>query len=129
MNIGQALRAASRPTISLEFFPPAQEEQLPDFYATADRLAALRPLFASVTYGAGGSRQHSTLNVTAELARRGWCAMAHLTCVGAQPGQHRRLPPRPARRRCGQRACAARRSARRSRRKLGLEQRLLPPCG
>lgn len=85
MNIGQALRAASRPTISLEFFPPAQEEQLPDFYATADRLAALHPLFASVTYGAGGSRQHSTLNVTAELARRGWCAMAHLTCVGAQP--------------------------------------------
>lgn len=85
MNIGQALRAASRPTISLEFFPPAQEEQLADFYATADRLASLQPLFASVTYGAGGSRQHSTLQVTSELARRGWCAMAHLTCVGAQP--------------------------------------------
>lgn len=85
MNIGQALREASRPAVSLEFFPPAQEEQLPGFYETADRLAALHPLFASVTYGAGGGRQHNTLTVTAELARRGWCAMAHLTCVGAQP--------------------------------------------
>ena len=48
-------------------------------------MRALNPLFASVTYGAGGARQQNTLAVTAELARRGITAMAHLTCVGAEP--------------------------------------------
>ncbi|MBD5538964.1 MAG: methylenetetrahydrofolate reductase [NAD(P)H] [Desulfovibrio sp.] len=86
MRIGTLIRQAERPFFSLEFFPPAEESQLPAFYATAEELRALRPLFVSVTYGAGGSRQRNTLAVTAELARRGFTAMAHLTCVGAQPG-------------------------------------------
>lgn len=86
MRIGTLIRQAERPFFSLEFFPPAEESQLPTFYATAEELAALRPLFVSVTYGAGGTRQRNTLAVTAELARRGFTAMAHLTCVGAQPG-------------------------------------------
>lgn len=85
MRIGTLIRQAERPFFSLEFFPPAEEGQLPAFYATVEELRALRPLFVSVTYGAGGSRQRNTLAVTAELARRGLTAMAHLTCVGAQP--------------------------------------------
>ena len=85
MHIGQMIRKLSAPFYSLEFFPPSDTAQLPDFYATVDRLRALDPLFASVTYGAGGTRQQNTLAVTAELARRGITAMAHLTCVGADP--------------------------------------------
>lgn len=85
MHIGQMIRELSAPFYSLEFFPPSDTAQLPDFYATVDRLRALNPLFASVTYGAGGARQQNTLAVTAELARRGITAMAHLTCVGAEP--------------------------------------------
>ena len=67
MNIGRKIRA-----------------QLPEFYATVERLRGLAPLFVSVTYGAGGARQQNTLTVTTELARRGLTAMAHLTCVGAE---------------------------------------------
>ena len=85
MHIGKMIRELSAPFYSLEFFPPSDTAQLPDFYATVDRLRALNPLFASVTYGAGGARQQNTLAVTAELARRGITAMAHLTCVGAEP--------------------------------------------
>ncbi|WP_298994980.1 methylenetetrahydrofolate reductase [uncultured Desulfovibrio sp.] len=85
MHIGKMIRELSVPFYSLEFFPPSDTAQLPDFYATVDRLRALNPLFASVTYGAGGARQQNTLAVTAELARRGITAMAHLTCVGADP--------------------------------------------
>lgn len=84
MRIGTLIRQAERPFFSLEFFPPAEEGQLPAFYATVEELRALRPLFVSVTYGAGGSRQRNTLAVTAELTRRGFTTMAHLTCVGAQ---------------------------------------------
>lgn len=86
MRIGTAIRQAKQPFFSLEFFPPAQPGQLPDFYATVEDLRALNPLFASVTYGAGGGKQRNTLAVTAELARRGLAVMAHLTCVGAEPG-------------------------------------------
>ncbi len=85
MHIGKMIRELSAPFYSLEFFPPSDTAQLPDFYATVDRLRVLNPLFASVTYGAGGARQQNTLAVTAELARRGITAMAHLTCVGAEP--------------------------------------------
>ncbi|MCH5144002.1 methylenetetrahydrofolate reductase [Desulfovibrio sp. UIB00] len=85
MHIGKMIRELSAPFYSLEFFPPSDTAQLPDFYATVDRLRALNPLFASVTYGAGGARQQNTLAVTAELARRDITAMAHLTCVGAEP--------------------------------------------
>ena len=85
MHIGKMIRELSVPFYSLEFFPPSDTAQLPDFYATVDRLRALNPLCASVTYGAGGARQQNTLAVTAELARRGITAMAHLTCVGAEP--------------------------------------------
>ena len=86
MQIGTLIQAAKAPFFSLEFFPPSDEAQLPGFYATVEQLRALDPLFVSVTYGAGGARQHSTLAVTAELARRGFTTMAHLTCVGAEPG-------------------------------------------
>ena len=85
MQIGSLIQAAKAPFFSLEFFPPSDETHLPSFYATVEQLRALTPLFVSVTYGAGGARRHNTLAVTAELARRGFTNMAHLTCVGAEP--------------------------------------------
>lgn len=83
MRIGDLIRNCEKPFFSLEFFPPAEAAQLPEFYGTAEKLGKLGPLFVSVTYGAGGGKQDKTLNVTTELARRGFTVMAHLTCVGA----------------------------------------------
>ena len=71
-TIGHLLRERREPFISLEFFPPSDPAQLPAFYETAERLQALKPLFASVTYGAGGGKQQNTLAVTADLVRRGF---------------------------------------------------------
>ena len=83
MKIGHLIHTSTKPFFSLEFFPPANADDLPAFYDVVAELQALKPLFASVTYGAGGARQANTLAVTAELVRRGLETMAHLTCVGA----------------------------------------------
>jgi hypothetical protein len=41
--------------ISIEFFPPQTDEGMEKLRTTVTRLAALKPEFFSVTYGAGGS--------------------------------------------------------------------------
>lgn len=84
MRISDLIRKTEKPFFSLEFYPPADSAQLPQFYETASTLGKLKPLFVSVTYGAGGKKQQNSLNVTAELAKRGFNVMAHLTCVGAE---------------------------------------------
>jgi methylenetetrahydrofolate reductase (NADPH) len=73
------------PSLSLEFFPPKEREQWPRFFSQVERLAGLDPLFASVTYGAGGSFRDNTLDIAAEMHKRfGLTVMSHLTCVGAE---------------------------------------------
>jgi len=74
--------------ISLEFFPPKDKNEWPVFFKTAGRLAQLNPLFASVTYGAGGSTRGDTLDIVARLKKEhGLETMAHLTCVGSYRGE------------------------------------------
>jgi methylenetetrahydrofolate reductase (NADPH) len=84
VKIRDSIAASTRPFYSLEFFPPKERENWPGFFATVERLKALNPLFASVTYGAGGSTQDNTLEITSHLKNvMGLEPMAHLTCVGA----------------------------------------------
>ncbi|HEU6437532.1 MAG TPA: methylenetetrahydrofolate reductase [NAD(P)H] [Nitratidesulfovibrio sp.] len=84
MKIRDSIAASTRPFYSLEFFPPKERENWPGFFATVEKLKALNPLFASVTYGAGGSTQDNTLEITSHLKNvMGLEPMAHLTCVGA----------------------------------------------
>lgn len=85
MKIGNALKDLKKPCISFEFFPPSDDSELPAFYDVAEKLAGASPLFASVTYGAGGSKQGRTLSVAKALAGMGLTVMSHLTCVGASP--------------------------------------------
>lgn len=74
-----------KPFISLEFFPPKEQAEWPAFFRTVDRLAGIDPLFASVTYGAGGSSHRDTLEIVSRLKREhGLEAMAHLTCIGSE---------------------------------------------
>lgn len=85
MKIANLIHTCPKPFFSLEFFPPSNADDLPAFYDTVEQLKTVKPLFASVTYGAGGAKQASTLAVTAELVKREVETMAHLTCVGAEP--------------------------------------------
>lgn len=72
------------PFVSLEFFPPKRQEEWPAFFDVAKELAQLRPLFASVTYGAGGSTQSNTLEICERLITTcGFEIMPHLTGVTA----------------------------------------------
>jgi len=86
-----AKRAAAQPVISFEFFPPKTEDGERNFFEkTLPQLAALRPDYCSVTYGAGGSTREKTLAIVEAIQRRhGLPAMAHLTCVGSTESQLR----------------------------------------
>ena len=86
MNIGQLITERDKPFYSLEFFPPKDPAHWPDFFEMAKRLLPLDPLFASVTYGAGGSSRDATLEIVTHLKKElGLETMAHLTCVDATP--------------------------------------------
>ena len=83
MQIPQLIEKRS-PFVSLEFFPPKKQEEWPGFLETANELGRLRPLFVSVTYGAGGSTQTNTLEICERLIDScGFEVMPHLTGVTA----------------------------------------------
>ena len=70
-------------TVSFEFYPPKLEESIPAVFRAIDRLAAFRPSFVSVTYGAGGTTRVLTEEIVVRIKReKDLEVMAHLTCVG-----------------------------------------------
>lgn len=72
------------PSVSFEFFPPKTEKMEQSLWQAVNRLAPLKPAFASVTYGAGGStRERTHATVRRIQGETGIPAAAHLTCVGA----------------------------------------------
>lgn len=69
-------------TISCEFFPPRESDGINNVLEAAKRLNSYSPDFVSVTYGAGGSTQSFTEEITLRLAHELQIeVMAHLTCV------------------------------------------------
>jgi len=69
--------------ISIEFFPPQTTEGVEKLRVVRGKLAALKPEFFSVTYGAGGSTRERTFSVIREIAAEGFNAAPHLSCVGS----------------------------------------------
>lgn len=69
--------------ISFEFFPPQTPEGTEKLTAARQRLAALKPEFFSVTFGAGGSTQDRTLETIRQIHAEGHQAAPHLSCVGS----------------------------------------------
>jgi methylenetetrahydrofolate reductase (NADPH) len=68
---------------SFEFFPPKTDEGREKLRTVRAELAALKPAFFSVTFGAGGSTQEGTLNTVLEIQRAGSDAAPHLSCIGS----------------------------------------------
>jgi methylenetetrahydrofolate reductase (NADPH) len=77
-----ALRHPARPTVSVEFFPPKDEEGGARMLKVAATLKPLGIDFASLTYGAGGTSRDTTITYGAELVKMGIPLIGHLTCVG-----------------------------------------------
>jgi len=69
--------------ISFEFFPPNTPVGSDKLKTVVAELAAVKPEFFSVTYGAGGSTRDKTLATVREIAALGHEAAPHLSCVGS----------------------------------------------
>lgn len=72
---------AQKVTLSFEIFPPKKQESFNSVKNTAIELSSLHPDFISITYGAGGSTQQSTVKIASVIEAHGTTALAHLTCV------------------------------------------------
>lgn len=68
---------------SFEFFPPNTPEGRDKLHAVAAELAALKPKFFSVTYGAGGSTRERTLDTVLDIRKMGHAAAPHISCVAS----------------------------------------------
>ena len=75
--------ATGSPVFSFEFFPPKTAEGKDKLRATWRQLAALKPKFFSVTYGAGGTTREGTLETVLEIRQAGHAAAPHLSCIAS----------------------------------------------
>ena len=75
---------SAQPSFSFELFPPRTPEGAAKLPGVICELAAARPDYFSVTYGAGGSNQDGTYETLLTVVKHcGIEAAPHLTCVGS----------------------------------------------
>lgn len=70
-------------TFSVELFPPRTEQGFEKLTATIAELSTLKPLYFSVTYGAGGSTQERTFQTIDWLREQGIETAPHISCIGS----------------------------------------------
>ena len=71
-------------SLSFEVFPPKKETSFETVKAATEEIAAYRPSFMSVTYGAGGGTSRFTLDIAKNIKEKfGVPTLAHLTCVSS----------------------------------------------
>ena len=71
-------------SLSFEVFPPKTDAAFESVKTAVEQIAALKPSFMSVTYGAGGGTSQYTLDIATDIkARYGVSTVAHLTCVSS----------------------------------------------
>ncbi len=71
-------------SLSFEVFPPKTDSAFESVKNAVEQIAALRPAFMSVTYGAGGGTSQYTLDIAKDIKDRyGVPTLAHLTCVSS----------------------------------------------
>jgi methylenetetrahydrofolate reductase (NADPH) len=67
MSVVDHWKTGNTPTVSFELFPPRTDKAAENLEKTIDTLAALRPDFVSVTFGAGGSTQEGSRQLAQKL--------------------------------------------------------------
>lgn len=73
-----------RPTLSFEVFPPKTSDTYDSVAKATQEIAALRPDFMSVTYGAGGGTSDYTVGIASGIQQQyGVDVLAHLTCASS----------------------------------------------
>ena len=75
---------AEKPCLSFEVFPPKTSGNYQSIREATEQVAALRPDFISVTYGAGGGTSDYTVAISANLQEKfGVPTLAHLSCINS----------------------------------------------
>lgn len=82
MKISQILNSKEI-TVSCEIFPPKQGTELEQSRRIVAEMAALKPDFISVTYGAAGTTARFTTELAEAVENCGVAALAHVTCVSS----------------------------------------------
>ena len=83
MKMTQVLKNET-PSLSFEVFPPKTDASFASVKEATEEIAALRPSFMSVTYGAGGGTSQYTLDIAKNIKGvYGVPTIAHLTCVSS----------------------------------------------
>lgn len=78
------LFASGKPTLSFEVFPPKTTDTFESVREATEEIAALKPDFMSVTYGAGGGTSEYTAAIAKNIQdTHGVTPLAHLTCVSS----------------------------------------------
>lgn len=73
-----------RPTLSFEVFPPKTSQSFETVRQATEEIAALKPDFMSVTYGAGGGTSEYTVTIADNIQRTyNVPTLAHMTCVSS----------------------------------------------
>jgi methylenetetrahydrofolate reductase (NADPH) len=74
--------AAGEPWIAFEYYPPRTDEGVANLVARFDRMKLQEPMYADVTWGAGGTTSDLTLDLCTKLVRdHNMEANMHLTCT------------------------------------------------
>lgn len=74
--------------ISLELFPPKQNEYLTKVDELVEVLSKKEPSYISVTYGAGGGTSDKTVQIAKDIQNKyNIPSLAHLTCVSSSKGE------------------------------------------
>ena len=91
MKISDILKQSDK-GVAFEFFPPKSEKGRAALIRTVKALKTRRPLYSSMTCGAGGTTQKATQDAVSLLLEQGGLeVMPHLTCIDLSPEDLTRL--------------------------------------
>lgn len=91
MEISRILKKCDK-GFSFEFFPPKNQNSKESLRNTVNILKKYKPLYTSMTYGAGGGTQERTTDaVNMFLEDKELVVMPHLTCIGAKRSSLKKL--------------------------------------
>ncbi len=76
---------SGKSSLSFEVFPPKTSETFEKIKRATEEIAALRPSYMSVTYGAGGGTSDYTARIASNICKggSGVDAVAHLSCISS----------------------------------------------
>lgn len=91
MTIKEKL-AENKVHVSFEVFPPKTDAGYQNVLKATEAIAALKPSFISVTYGAGGGTSKNTVKIASHIQNDlGVSSLAHLTCVSSTKEEVRQV--------------------------------------